>query len=549
MRRNQALLIPALPLFARADQSDFSVNKFQCPYENPAFSDMGRSELNSSLNQQLEPDAPVTGFSVCFSGGGSRSLSLSRGQLAALKYLQLHGRINYISAVSGSAWGGVGYFFLQDDEMRRHYLGDVVEFPGDLYKGSEQDVSACNIAWLHSFSQGKVPQRLSLSGAVWYILSSLYSAPRNAWNAYLSKALLEPYGMNASSLLSDQYCKAGSDKPQIIVNAMLRSESGSVTPFEITPEEMGARKTDQPDAGARVPASDLQQGEIPFHRDINTVNNAKAFTLGELFSVTSANYAYFLPFSSNRWSPTSWFNPRIVHQSWNEWAVGIEEKTFDLIDSGSLDYLGIMPLLARKERKIVVFINTDIPLVRSGPVVGMEKEVPSYFGMIPDEDAKLGRYITFQEYNQSTWMSCEPKCSRNWSFPQDRYDELAEGLWRSWQSGGPAVYLQSSLPLRSNSFYGFDIEDETRVDVLWVYNELSDRWLSSLSNELQEMLRYDPGFVCSSAFCRKRRTRFPFFDSTAELYLNPEQVSMLFHLATWSVLQSRSSLFKMLERQ
>ena len=52
-------------------------------------------------------------------------MSLVRGQLAALFYLGYESKINYISMVSGGAWGAANYYAL-DNHIRENYLGSVL---------------------------------------------------------------------------------------------------------------------------------------------------------------------------------------------------------------------------------------------------------------------------------------------------------------------------------------------------------------------------------------------------------------------------------------
>ena len=61
---------------------------------------------------------PPARTAVCFSGGGTRSMVASIGQLRALQALGLLDRVGYLSCVSGSAWAAVPFVFAPDGLAR-----------------------------------------------------------------------------------------------------------------------------------------------------------------------------------------------------------------------------------------------------------------------------------------------------------------------------------------------------------------------------------------------------------------------------------------------
>ena len=274
------------------------------------------------------------------------------------------------------------------------------------------------------------------------------------------------------------------------------------------------------------------------------------FTLKDMFAATSANYFNMLYNHLPEFSWRSLIGLGGLVPEFNypqaDFDRGISvDSLHPIIDIGWREYLGLMPLLVRQQRKIIVFVNTDVPLVRKeraqgGQVVGMEAVVSSYFGLMPDERGVKASYQTFREAVDATG-DCQPYCSSNWVFPHDRFSELADGLWRAMEAGEPLVYLQKDLPVSYNPLYG--IPGGWRADILWVYNDLSRNWYSLLNDELKSMLNSDGDF--SSRASKKYgsiSTRFPHFSATRELYLNPRQVNMLFHHASWTLLNSKEKL-------
>jgi len=82
---------------------------------------------------------------VCFSGGGTRALAATMGQLRGLDHLRLIEGIDYISCVSGGSWAAVPYTYYHtkssggagpvDDAS---LLGPVTD-PGDIVVSKPSD--------------------------------------------------------------------------------------------------------------------------------------------------------------------------------------------------------------------------------------------------------------------------------------------------------------------------------------------------------------------------------------------------------------------------
>ena len=163
----------------------------------------------ASLQAQEMPAPPPTGsdlLGVSFSGGGSRSLSLVRGQLAALKLLGIDGGVNYYSAVSGGAWASVVYHALQEESQRKVFLGVPEVEAKNLYLGGVSEESPANLNWLDPGSLGNMPGRMSnlkwlVAGFVGGVLNP-WQVSRQIWREILASVLLRPYGIDSSESLS-----------------------------------------------------------------------------------------------------------------------------------------------------------------------------------------------------------------------------------------------------------------------------------------------------------------------------------------------------------
>ncbi|ABC21286.1 hypothetical protein F11_02470 [Rhodospirillum rubrum F11] len=113
------------------------------------------------------PTTPVLG--VCFSGGGSRSLSCTLGQLSALLTLAdpltpsqpLIKRVAYVSSVSGGSWAAVPFTYLPPSIGGKPVADtDILispQPPNALISGSPSSASPANVSYLAPLSLGRVP--------------------------------------------------------------------------------------------------------------------------------------------------------------------------------------------------------------------------------------------------------------------------------------------------------------------------------------------------------------------------------------------------------
>ncbi|MEM1323055.1 MAG: hypothetical protein AAGG75_22510, partial [Bacteroidota bacterium] len=82
---------------------------------------------------------------VCFSGGGTRSLSATMGQLRGLQSLQLIDKVDYISCVSGGSWASALFTYYKSNPQGTQgpisdadFLGPVVA-PHDIMVNPPHD--------------------------------------------------------------------------------------------------------------------------------------------------------------------------------------------------------------------------------------------------------------------------------------------------------------------------------------------------------------------------------------------------------------------------
>lgn len=500
--------------------------------QEPITIDLKRT--GSQLLSEFE-DSLSNGIGIGFSGGGSRAVALTTGQLFALKEIGLEDKIKRLSLVSGGAWAGALFYMLPNKTAQEQSLittiDDLQELCWKSHDNSEKSDCLHPVNYTNPKSLLSIPQRLSLPGSIGAMLFPMLPG-YNGWRAYLSKNILEPYGIDSSrSIDSTRFPLLGNK--ELIINAQLipevdmdkKDEDREKIPFEITPNRMGISKNNLPHNSYYIHPyafNRFADRDSLFCLDntntcrINLYGGAE-FTLSDMMAVTGSNYISTWPFS---YFPPTFDYPKI---DFSTKPPLVTNSRIVLTDSGNEDFVGLMPLLARKQSKIILFSNSGKRLHTNGSVIGMEKVLPSYFGIIPDEGAEKSSYETAEELNIP--KDCQHNSRRNHVFLTEEYNKLATGLLTAKKTGKPIVFLQKNLQVLANPCYGIT---EGKVDILWVYNELPEGWMDKLNPELKERLNGNKEFDA-----------FPLYKSM-DLYLTEAQTNLLSRLAAWSLLNSKS---------
>ncbi|HVI52208.1 MAG TPA: hypothetical protein VM661_13420 [Candidatus Sulfotelmatobacter sp.] len=157
------------------------------------------------IGQPLPGSTPLA---VCFSGGGSRSLTCTLGQLSALSTLpdplnpkqMLIKRVAAISAVSGGSWASVPYTYLSASVADSDFL-ITPQAPSALVKKSAGTASPANVAYLAPQCLGNVPGKFGDWGiagfvAEWLLLRKLYNIPWSwLWIVAVGQFVLKDFGL------------------------------------------------------------------------------------------------------------------------------------------------------------------------------------------------------------------------------------------------------------------------------------------------------------------------------------------------------------------
>jgi hypothetical protein len=355
-------------------------------------------QAKGSVEEAIYPETsdPVlqkkSDFGICFSGGGNRSAVATFGELRALRKAGILSRARYVSAVSGGTWGSAPWVFLQnpgavEEEL---YFGEIKP-AGQL--APEDFTHARDGSFISAAAAARFPLRdliLRLAGDENYSLElgRIYlskfglSDPRRI-PVYGTKGMRRMMRQNPS-LREDDFLVCREGRPFFIAGSAISRRDAFVhhpkdlyVPFEFTTDYAGARmfsskshlfgRMDVPIGGGYVenaiydgyPRCQTRTGEGCF-----SVQAAKARPFSWFRSSSRLSLSDMLGASGS--APTALMPglasvvgfPEFQHYSPGN-LPSIRDRELLHTDGGAMENLGIMPLLARGVKNILVFSNTE----------------------------------------------------------------------------------------------------------------------------------------------------------------------------------------------
>ena len=203
----------------------------------------------------------------------------------------------------------------------------------------------------------------------------------------------------------------------------------------------------------------------------------------------------------------------------NYWAVTDSVKSQEVSknqyfsDGGNLENFGIMALLQREVKKIIVFVNSETAIKKDKDGITIDSDIAPLFGL---DDAKF---------------------PNNQVFIADRYASLANKLWDTYSKGGLAM-AKERYTTKPNDWFGIP---EYEVEVLWVYNAPVQDWIKQLSPDVQWTIH-------KGREGKQPLKDFPNYKTVGEnwlklIQLKHEQVSLIADMFSWSI-QQNSTVFE-----
>jgi hypothetical protein len=500
---------------------------------------------------------------LCFSGGGTRSASATLGQLRGLREIKLLERVRYISAVSGGAWAATPYVFLPEGEGAGAPISDQV-FLGDYVKPESLTLADLTDAPRESLAHVLSETDIHLRN----FLNTLSLKLDESYAASLGEILLEPFGLGDPNrfftfspktrdyvitrnphLTTDDFYTARAGRPFLICGGTIRrydwepwlwdDSEDKRMPVEYTPLYAGLRRS-LPDIGRSGHtigggyienfAYDTTSPEYEASMDRYTCaprwGRRAPFSLSDMIASSGAAPGeYWLPKfllglpEFHHWSPVS---ARAAGKA-GEYAHE---------DGGNSENLGIMPLLARRVRNIMVFVNCPAPCDPANPDVKKRfpADVVKLFGGGRRSSTPAAGQIDNQVFSRRDFLG------------------LTAGLTACLAKGEPLVHCEE-YDVLPNPTYG--VKGGYKAKICWVVLGPQMRGAgpgAPLPGQMQwfDLIQNEP---VKEKLCRPRYEfrKFPYLSTglnkpTSLIDLTLAEATAMAHFTSWSVVQSAESI-------
>lgn len=198
-------------------------------------------------------------------------------------------------------------------------------------------------------------------------------------------------------------------------------------------------------------------------------------------------------------------------------------------DGGFGDNLGIMPLLARGVKKIMVFDNSVTQLVENND------DLKSLFFPVGPAGGSGNK-----AHNAVFWCSDTKETGCAATDSDSYYHTLVKKLVAKREAGQPLVYCGGSYKVHGNDQYGVP-KDDAGVDICWFYTSKARDWEVNLPSRLQQIVQN------KDKKDGKHFDNFPWLatfgqNKTNVMKLTPPQVNLLSNLTGWIIDRNREAL-------
>lgn len=514
--------------------------------------------------QALEQERPHD-VGIAFSGGGTRAAAAAIGQLRGLKKNGWLDRVRYMTAVSGGSWTAVPFTYSRTAE--EDLLGPYEEPSAMTIAAIEADPksrllksvadSKLSAAGFHESLQlvararadGRQVRGIDIAPLVDRLFGQRFGRDQT-FADMLGRLFIRPhversaqlYGWNGSSVLDivglnrrfapSDLLTPPADKPFLIVGGTLIYQHQAfaypaLLPVEYTPLYTGIRQQFGSRLGGAYVwplAYDTESAEVTQAGTVRVASRTagRAFTLADM--IASSGAAPLLGLFRGKPLAAATIGVQFF-PTFNHFAIrdGRAAPTLTGIshgDGGFTDNLGLMPLLARQVRNVIVFVNAKDSFETS-------LQLQSLFFPIDQQD---------------DWSGDR---SVNVVFETSKWEELRDGFAQAVAGKRAVVHCGRNWTVKPNELY--NIRGYSGLNICFVYNHTVESWMKALPQETQNLLP-DPATGRKGT---RRLRRFPWFATFGEnrprvIRLNEPQVNLLANLASWTV-TNQDSVDRILE--
>lgn len=568
---------------------------------SPASSDDDRllyPETENPAAYGLEGKADL---GICFSGGGTRSAAASLGQMRALEELGIMRRVRFIAGVSGGGWAVIPYSFLPMRIKDSTFLGPYIPPRGFDLAALQAPAPAGSLA--SAISDSNITFR--------YAEKALAFRADETYAGALGEIFLKPFGLhdprkfftlnektfrdiaarNPGLAQKDFYLQRPG-RPFMIIGGTVRSYKGSLgfrtsennIPVEYTSlysgivpyfrgagskaASLGSTLVESFAYDSSKPVRDEKDRNlyhVRLQQDLFT-RNAPQLSLSDIAASTgAAPGAYAIAFVTGFPKFDAWsIKPDPVNPPSAEYAH---------MDGGMNDIMGIMPLLARGVKNIIVFFNTSSASEFHPPVIavpemseqevkciGVPEQLPALFGKLSDNYVRTTYGFTH----------VDGPLYENQVFAPEGYNRMLRDFQEDYKGGRPYFHCGEYRVLR-NDFW--KIKGGYTVKICWFMlgpaklqasgqhpaglaphqKEANERvqleWIRELPHSTR--LVFDPTYHPGDPRPREAAAfkTFPLYatfmaNRNRVIDLDPAQVNALSQYTSWSVKKNAGALKK-----
>jgi len=520
-----------------------------------------------TVNMYTEYQSTESGVGVAFSGGGSRSLSCTLGQLRGLKQLGILDEVTAISAVSGGSWASSLYTYLPDSINDDNFLGAAVGSPGDLTLLYHGEVATA----LDRFSPNNMGNAATNLGIIKMAARAveLYveGVPaEDLWIRMIGEYVFEPFGLfdvsrpkffteslawfennikpNNPELSIEDFYIPKTGRPELIVNFNMAPQEGSnqLFPMESTQKMAGILPS--------YPKSNLNQTDIgggyvdplgygsanqssPSGDKIRVAKPGNRFSVHTASGLSSAAFAETL-LQATKWPPEV---QSIVPEKyyWPVMNPSQPSQKYHFADGGNLEDTAITALLRRKFGSIIAFVNGSTPIVwdETNQEVVVSEQIAVLFGYQPKtkSSSNENEYLPWEPFPANYQPGDPLQKSSYATFAYDRvfdpsmFLQFTQDLFEVYQKGGTTMWKMENVQVMDQPHLG--IESYTLGKILWVVNMEVKDFNDQLKEEIK--LELDAGDLGEFP-------HFPYYETISQLHLSTSQVNLLAHLSCWNVI-------------
>ena len=528
-----------------------------------------------------EDNLNIRSTGVCFSGGGTRAMNCAAGQMKALDSLGIWPHVGYISSVSGGTWASSVFTYYRPTSKGPkndlELLGTPMGAKNLTLEYLKKTIPEQRMIYAVTRDlSGRILKLLLEDDASLGFLEK----PQDIWIDAVGETYLKPFGLygggkryfslNKKSmndiiqrnpklkLTSDDFYlvhdqEGDAPRPYLVMNSAILAPADKLRVPLVKPEEMtvfnysplgigAARYLNvtaanefgkftfpvgggfiEPFAmGGTAPTKPISPCGVGHDCADIKLNPHRRFRLADAAGTSSAAFAAQVSESILESLLTKILALGSIVPEEPYWLVprpNVPVKEYRFADGGSLENFGVISLLQRKVKKIVVFINTETMIDTKFDPATMTPNI----GTIDYDFYTLFADFTFENHLNNNVFSREDFI--------DVYNQFLSCI-----KNGKTVMAKMNTQTKENNWWG--IPDSQSVEILWVYNYKVENWDSLLNTNIQNEISLGtkgmfPNFPWYS-------TEFP-YKKPFLVKLSPAMAKLLYELQFWNVFSNKEA--------